>query len=82
MMELQPGDGVCMKAFKWHSPDGFAVLSYAGPKKKDAFHLFMWLGVFSSSSSDATADERLNALGWVFDPERAKTILATKESTP
>ena len=79
--ELELGDGVCMKAFKWHSPDGSVVLSFGGPKPKGAYHLFMWLGVYGPNS-DASADDRLNALGWVLDPKAAAKALSARKAAP
>jgi hypothetical protein len=82
MTELQLGDGVLMKAFKWHSSDGNVVLSFGGPKPKGEYHLFMWLGTYSDNdeTKQASADDRLNALGWVFDPKAAAQAFADRKT--
>ena len=72
-MGLTPGDGLLLRAFKDH-PAETLQLSYGAPKEKGRYHLAMWLGTWVEG--DKGVDERLNALGWVFDPERAAAIRA------
>lgn len=69
MTNLTPGDGLLLRGFKDHPTNG-TILTYGAPKKRGHYHLAMWLGIWSEGS--ASVDERLNQLGWVFDPERAR----------
>lgn len=71
--ELTPGDGLLLKAFVDHPADTVKWSYKAPPKTADGkprYHLALWLGIWHEDSS--SVDERLNALGWVFDPERAR----------
>lgn len=73
---LTPGDGLLLKAFTDYPSDTIR-LSYKGPKR--GYHISCYLGVFipdEDGPAGANVDERLNALGWVFDPERAKSEYA------
>lgn len=82
MIGLNPGDGILMKGFKSHVGDGYSNMTFGAPKGKLAYHLFMWLGVYEDAhpSRNSTADDRLNALGWVFDPAAAKKALAERRA--
>jgi hypothetical protein len=68
--ELKPGDGLLLRAFQDHPADT-VKLSYGAPKEKGRYHLALWLGTWKEGESDV--DTRLNALGWVYDPERARS---------
>lgn len=78
--ELQFGEGILMKGFKSYFANGW--LNYGAPKGKTAHHLFIWLGVFDENddAKNSSADDRLNALGWVFDPKAAAASLAERQS--
>ncbi|MGB3846021.1 MAG: hypothetical protein WA940_09145 [Sphingopyxis sp.] len=78
--ELQFGEGILMKRFKSYFANGW--LNYGAPKGKTAHHLFMWLGVYDENdeTKQASADDRLNALGWVFDPKAAEAALSARKS--
>lgn len=77
---LQFGEGILMKGFKSYFANGW--LNYGAPKGKTAHHLFMWLGVFdeNDATKQASADDRLNALGWVFDPKAAAAALTERKA--
>ena len=70
MSSLVPGDGLLLRSFVDHPAETLS-LSYKAPKQKGRYHLALWLGTWTEG--EANVDQRLNALGWVFDPERAKT---------
>jgi predicted GNAT superfamily acetyltransferase len=72
MSTLTPGDGLLLRAFV-HHPSPTVKLSYGAPKGKQHYHLALWLGIWTEG--DASVDQRLNALGWVYDPERARAAL-------
>lgn len=75
-MGIRPGDSVLMKSFT-ESGDDWSV-SYAkltGGRK----YAFLFLGA-GSPEAPLDANLALNAFGWVFDPQRARAIVA--ESTP
>jgi hypothetical protein len=69
---LAPGDGLLLRAFTDHPADT-VKLSYGPPKEKGRYYLTLWLGTWKEGEADV--DARLNALGWVFDPERAREAL-------
>lgn len=69
MTDLTPGDGLLLRGFTDH-PAPTVKLNYGAPKGKRHYHLALWLGIWSDG--EASVDERLNNLGWVFDPERAR----------
>lgn len=73
--ELRPGVALFLRAFKEH-PCEDVQLSFAAPKERGRYHLAIWLGTWKEG--EATVPARLNALGWVYDPERA----APKGETP
>lgn len=77
--DLKPGDGLLLRGFIDHPADT-VKLSYGAPKKKGHYHLALWLGIWSEGS--ATVDERLNHLGWVFDPERARAAAELAKGQP
>lgn len=68
MRDLMPGTALLLRAFKDH-PAETLQLSYGAPSEKGRYHLALWLGTWKDG--EANVDERLNALGWVFDPARA-----------
>lgn len=78
--ELQFGEGILMKGFKSYFANGW--LRYGAPKGKTAHHLFLWLGVFDENdeAKQASTDDRLNALGWVFDPKAAAAALTERKA--
>lgn len=75
--ELKPGDGLLLKAFTDFVSDT-CQMSYKTPTKsadgKPRYHLAMWLGLWHDGA--ANVDERLNHLGWVYDPEAAQAAIA------
>ena len=77
MGEIKLGDGILLRGFVDH-PSPTVKLSYTAPKGKNHYHLVLWLGVWAEG--EASVDERLNALGWVFDPERARAITTKGEA--
>lgn len=83
MGSLTPGDGLLLRAFKDY-PTETAVLSYDAPGNTDdgkkRYHLALWLGIWHDCAS--SVDDRLNALGWVFDPERAREAAEARKVTP
>lgn len=52
------------------------TLDYRAPSKRGSYHLALWLGIWSEGT--ATVDDRLNALGWVFDPMRAAQAIEAR----
>lgn len=75
---LKPGDGLLMKGFTDH-PSPTIKLSYKGPPRKGHYHIAVWLGVYANGvpgPAGASVDERLNLLGWVYDPKRADKAAA------
>lgn len=66
--ELRPGTALFMRAFKDH-PNDTCQLSFPAPSEKGRYHLAIWLGTWKEG--EPTAKERLNAMGWVYDPEAA-----------
>lgn len=76
--ELKPGDGILLRGFTDHPADT-VKLTYGAPKQKNRYHLALWLGTWAEG--EPTVDERLNALGWVFDPERAKEAREQAKTT-
>lgn len=76
--DLKPGDGLLLRSFVDHPADTIK-LSYGAPKGKKHYHLALWLGVWSEGDTDV--NERLNRLGWVFAPERAREIRDAALST-
>ncbi len=76
--ELRPGVALFLRAFKDH-PNETAVLSYPAPREKGRYHLAIWLGTWAEG--DGSASERLNAMGWVYDPKAAQVIEARRAAT-
>ena len=74
---LRAGDGLLLRGFTDHATPTIK-LSYGAPKQKGRYHLALWLGTWAEG--DADVDTRLNALGWVFDPKRAKSARTTSGS--
>lgn len=77
MSDLTPGDGLLLRAFVDH-PSPTVKLSYGAPKGKQHYHLALWLGIWSEG--DLSVDDRLNHLGWFYDPERARAAIAKATS--
>lgn len=75
--ELTPGDGLLLRAFRDH-PAPTVKLEYGAPEKRDSYHLAMWLGIWSEGSADV--DERLNHLGWIFDPKAAAQAIEARRA--
>ena len=80
-MQLRPGDGLLLKGFT-DNPSPNLSLSYKGPGK-GLYHISLYLGVYGPDHEKPAyrmdVDERLNHLGWVFDPIRARAIIEEKE---
>lgn len=77
--KLEMGRGLLLKGFKDYPADQLQV-SFGAPGK-GRYHIACYLGVFDPEADGALAmgtDERLNAMGWVFDPERAKELCEEK----
>lgn len=77
MSDLKMGDGLLLRAFKDH-PSDTVQLSYTAPKGKHHYHLAVWLGIWTEGEQGV--DERLNRLGWVFDPQRARELCSAAAS--
>lgn len=75
--KLTLGDGLLLRAFRDH-PRPRVKLDYDAPKKRDSYHLAVWLGIWSEGSADV--DERLNHLGWVYDPARAAQAIKARRA--
>lgn len=73
--ELKLGDGLLLRGFSEH-PTPTVKLNYGAPKAKGAYHLMMWLGIWSEGGMGS--DERLNHLGWVFDPKAAAAAIEAR----
>ena len=72
--ELRPGTALFLRGFKDH-PNDLTQLSFPAPKEKGRYHLAIWLGTWKDG--EPTATERLNKMGWFYDPDRtAKAIEA------
>lgn len=70
--ELKPGTALLLRSFKDH-PNDTCQLTFPAPKEKGVYHLAVWLGTWKEG--DPGTDKRLNALGWVYDPEAARQAL-------
>lgn len=70
---LKVGDGLLLRGFTDHPAEGFK-LNYSAPKERGRYHLALWLGTWADGEPDV--DKRLNAIGWVYDPERARAVIA------
>jgi hypothetical protein len=69
--QLKLGDGLLLKSFVDHPADT-VKLTYKSPPN-GRYHLAVWLGTWAEGEPDV--DARLNAIGWVYDPERARAYL-------
>jgi hypothetical protein len=83
MGDLQMGDVVPMNNFTatYEHEDGDKFsFSYKRPGK-DSQYLFLLLGV-GTPERKVDANQALNAMGWVFDPERARELLTPSPALP
>ncbi len=76
MLNLQPGDVIRTstlkaKMFDKDNPKPIMVLDYSAGRGNAFVCLF--LGAVRDGA-EPTAEMRLNALGWVYDPERAQAL--------
>lgn len=71
------GDGLLLRSFRDH-PTADLKLDYGAPKDRQSYHLALWLGIWKEGS--ASVDERLNALGWVFDTARAAAAIEARRA--
>jgi hypothetical protein len=76
-MDVQPGDVITMDSFTWSiDNDVQAKLSFkklSGKRK----YAFLLLGA-GSPEKPLDANQCLNALGWVFDPDAANKQFAER----
>ena len=82
MAGLTPGDIVPMNSFTAsyeHENGDKSSLAYKRPGK-GAQYAFLLLGV-GTPERKLDANQALNALGWVFDPDRASAQLMERQRT-
>lgn len=70
--ELRPGVALFLRAFKDH-PNENTQLSFSAPPEKGRYHLAIWLGTWAEG--EPVAAERLNEMGWFYDPDRARNAV-------
>lgn len=74
--ELRVGTALFLRSFKDHPSDSL-MLSFPAPKQKGRYHLAIWLGTWAEGEAGAT--ERLNAMGWHYDPDKAAKAMEARQ---